>query len=487
MKRIIALCIGLLLSTIALAQLQVKEGSFKEIDGFINTHQSYQNDDNEKPYAVIIIRTENMSAKQRNELYFRGSEGAQTRIEHKVGEVWVYITHATKVITIAHEELSSTDFYFPYDLKPKKGYELTLTCKSSSGGFGSLEIKTNPEIRASIHLDERAISVTTPYVNEVMAVGHHKVELTKKGYKKVTTSVDIIDGMPSVLEITMDTAYGHINIKSSPSGARVYIDNKNYGFTPLSINEQVGEHTLRLTKDNCLTVQQTLEIVENENADLNVAMQTKKQVTIQTGRAGNQIYIDGKYAGLTPLTTQMTFEEHTIKAVDNEVEIVKNVRLDLDPEPQTIMMDFYNKIIIKSDCNGDQVYIDGKDVGTTPYIDRIKCGDHTVEVVGKFSRKKRQVSVETEGEFVYDFNLHTERIVNRKKRYKFYGNMLFSGWYIGPYVGFNNIIYTGDYIDKIKSGALSFETYPGTDPEFFGFKWDKWKIDYSTKKYEDFT
>lgn len=38
--------------------------------------------------------------------------------------------HAT-FLKISHEDLSSTEFWFPFDMEPKKGYELTLVNKLS--------------------------------------------------------------------------------------------------------------------------------------------------------------------------------------------------------------------------------------------------------------------------------------------------------------------------------------------------------------------
>ena len=47
-------------------------------------------------------------------------------MEYKVGEVWVYLTYKATYLKISHPDLSSTEFWFPYDMEPKKGYELTL-------------------------------------------------------------------------------------------------------------------------------------------------------------------------------------------------------------------------------------------------------------------------------------------------------------------------------------------------------------------------
>ena len=94
MRRYILLVLVLFLSLPLLAQLEVKKGSFKEVPGFVNINpdENYQTDDNDLPFAVIKVRTENITDKQRRDLRFEGNGGTFIMLEYKTGEVWVYLT-----------------------------------------------------------------------------------------------------------------------------------------------------------------------------------------------------------------------------------------------------------------------------------------------------------------------------------------------------------------------------------------------------------
>lgn len=93
----------------------------------INPDPNYQADDNELPFAVIKVRTESITDKQRRELKFEGNGGTFIMIEYKTGEVWVYLTAKyADYLKISHPDFSSTEFTFPFDLESKKGYEMTL-------------------------------------------------------------------------------------------------------------------------------------------------------------------------------------------------------------------------------------------------------------------------------------------------------------------------------------------------------------------------
>jgi len=126
MKKYILLLFTLILSLPLVAQLEVKEGSFKEVPGFVNINTEKMYDDNDKPYAVLKIKTENISSKERHELNFKGDAQTFFEVEYKDGEVWLYISYYATYIKISHDEFSSTEFHFPFDMKPKCGYELTL-------------------------------------------------------------------------------------------------------------------------------------------------------------------------------------------------------------------------------------------------------------------------------------------------------------------------------------------------------------------------
>ena len=122
MKKCLIFVFAILLSFNALAQLEVRQGSFHKVEGFVNINLDKQTDDNYQPYAVLKVRTENIDGKQRRELNFKGDARTFFEVEYKDGEVWLYISYYASYIKISHDDLSSTEFYFPFDMEPKCGY-----------------------------------------------------------------------------------------------------------------------------------------------------------------------------------------------------------------------------------------------------------------------------------------------------------------------------------------------------------------------------
>lgn len=144
------------------AQLEVKKDSFKEVKGFVNINLDIQTDDNDVPYAVLKVKTENINDKQRRELLFQGDAATFIECEYKVGEVWVYLTYKASFLKISHPDLSSTEFWFPYDMQPKKGYELTLVNKSANANEEKLKSRIEELETINKEMQEEVSAVQAP-------------------------------------------------------------------------------------------------------------------------------------------------------------------------------------------------------------------------------------------------------------------------------------------------------------------------------------
>ena len=153
MKKLCFFVLAVLLTIPALSQLEVKPGSFREVVGFVNINDDpdYQYDDNDKPYSVLKIKTENINEEQRARLLFQGDAQTYIMVENKVGEVWLYISYYASYLKISHPDFSSVEFYFPITMKGKKGYELTLTNKY---GQGNVKDKLGLTIRIAKDYEE---------------------------------------------------------------------------------------------------------------------------------------------------------------------------------------------------------------------------------------------------------------------------------------------------------------------------------------------
>ena len=275
MKKYWFLLFAFFLSIAAYAQLEVKSGSFKEVPGFMNQNTEIVDDDNNVLYAVIKVRTENFDDKQRHQLLFQGNAVTFIELEYKQDEIWVYLSSTPATyLKISHPDLGSTEFELPMDLKPRQGYEMVLLNKTTNvAASGSLTIITRPENEATISLNGMVLNQTTPYTNDMIPAGQYKITVSKDRYKSVTKTVIIKEADKQTVEIDMPAILSAISVTSEPSGAAVFIDDKEYGVTPCEIKGIIiGRHVLRVVKEGFITVKKQFVLKENTTLQTKVIM-----------------------------------------------------------------------------------------------------------------------------------------------------------------------------------------------------------------------
>lgn len=146
--------------------------------------------------------------------------------------------------------------------------------------------------------------------------GSHIFEARKTNHKPSRKSMDLVLGENKSITLEAPKPInGSCEISSSPMGATIYIDGKNYGETPNYINEIIiGTHELKLEKQGCTTITKTINVKEGETLTINEKLQTGKEIVIKTDKTGDKVYVDGSYVGLSPITSSLSFGTHEIKA-----------------------------------------------------------------------------------------------------------------------------------------------------------------------------
>lgn len=272
MRRLYVLLLILFASLCVKAQISVKEGSFHDAGQFF-TMKEDMTDDNYTPFAVIRVKTENMTAAQVEQLGFQGDARTFFDVEFHDTEVWVYLTYLATYLKITHPDLSSTEFTIPYDMEPLKGYEMVLVngVVASSAGRGALTVTTKPE-GASLTINGVPIG-STPYYNEMIAAGRYEITVSKKDYQIVTRIVEITDKADVKIEIPLDREMGQLYVESKPAGATVYVNDIKKGVTPLFINDvEWGRHHVRIEKNGYVTKEKDVWFDNNNSFTLDVTM-----------------------------------------------------------------------------------------------------------------------------------------------------------------------------------------------------------------------
>lgn len=178
-------------------------------------------------------------------------------------------------------------------------------------GVYALAVTSTPP-GATVTLDGTNKGVT-PVTIAGLKPRNYNVVVTLRGYAPISRTVDLSDPGQAAQVFTLQQASGKVSVTSDPTGARVLLDGKDYGKTPLKLDSlPVGDYTLTLKLDGNKDITDTLSVAEgsplNKNYKFDLAAGT---LSIETAPTGASVTIDGKPTGLVTPCTIRTLQEGT--------------------------------------------------------------------------------------------------------------------------------------------------------------------------------
>lgn len=113
--------------------------------------------------------------------------------------------------------------------------------------------------------------------------GTYKIECKQANHETTTVS-QVVTASTDGETITLPTPipiYGSLNVESTPIGATIYIDGKEVGKTPKSINEiLIGQHEIKLTKDGYVEHSELVTIAKNKREQIKISLNAINNMSI---------------------------------------------------------------------------------------------------------------------------------------------------------------------------------------------------------------
>ena len=150
-------------------------------------------------------------------------------------------------------------------------------------------------------------------------------EFTESAVKAPPSPVPPAGAMPAALE-------GRLLVRSTPAGARVFVDGREVGHTPITTrNLARGAHDVRIVRDGYAPVERRVTVTPAEpEPSLSIVLARARPATpapvagpakgrgrgwlgVDSRPAGASVYVDGKLVGTTPLSLEnMEAGEHAV-------------------------------------------------------------------------------------------------------------------------------------------------------------------------------
>ena len=243
--RLIITALAMMLSMAAFGQSPIKVKEFRMLPngimdpGVLTKDQQTDYDGNK--VCLIKVRAFGIGEETMQRLTFKTNGPFITHKEYENGEYRLYVS-SNREGSIVIRYNGDCEYILPSRLKEGKIYEMVLEMET-----GTLTVVATP-VEAKIYVDDAYAG--TGSVNVQVSVGaEHRYRVESQDYIKEENSIFFAKSEKKIISVELVPNFGYITVKSEPSGAEVYIDDKKAGTTPyLARRISRGQHRVEVRK-----------------------------------------------------------------------------------------------------------------------------------------------------------------------------------------------------------------------------------------------
>lgn len=130
-----------------------------------------------------------------------------------------------------------------------------------------------------------------------LSLGKHQIQCLKDSHNSSTFDIHVVLGTNNITLPTLKGVYGCLVVKAKPVGAKVYLDEKLLGVSPLKYrNALVGKHQLLITHPDCNSFMKEICISENTETIEQPSLTKNYFSNYDELRIGDYLYSDGKFS-----------------------------------------------------------------------------------------------------------------------------------------------------------------------------------------------
>lgn len=224
-----------------------------------------------------------------------------------------------------YQQKHDTEAYAAYDewLKtygakatPAKKKTAEDRLKEIAARTGQLSLEVN-EAGASIAVDDKPMGTTPLAAPLRLAVGPHRVRVTKEGFMPFDQAPNVAAGATQSVQVKLEaqTTKGRISVKEKAGKAiRVLVDGVDMGDAPWTGEVEAGPHDVggRGTGVVAATEKVTVERGKTKDVEL-VASSSTATLKVGTSDGKGLIYLDGKLVGEGTFSQEIPSGPHALR------------------------------------------------------------------------------------------------------------------------------------------------------------------------------
>lgn len=250
---------------------------------------------------------------------------------------------------------------------------------------GHLEVSTAPP-GAEVMVDGQPAG-TTPLVVRDLSPGSHKIVVQAARYLPASSEV-LIEGLDHTqpLSLTLEPAWGQVQLNSNPGGAEVTVAGESRGTTPLTTELLASGETVKVSLSGYKPWQQSLNVAIGDTLEVPLIELQPADGTLllSSTPSGATITVDGRYLGTTPMELELSpGETHQLSLFYNGYSTTKQSLSLIPGERRELAVELnanLGEIRVVATPADAAVWIDGVLRGTQGQTFKLPARPHRIEL-----------------------------------------------------------------------------------------------------------
>jgi hypothetical protein len=256
-----------------------------------------------------------------------------------------------------------------FDVEPGKKKVVNIKLESVTGSALVISRPQGAKVYINNHLRG-----STPLVLDNLPLGKHSARIEKTGYTTRTAEWDIKNARPQEVIVSLDSSVGRLYLTSSPSHAKIFLNDKEQGFTPYKAELEEGRYRVRLSKSGYNDIKDSFMIIRDRTTNKKINLvRLPGALQIITDPAGAAVYINNRPYGNSPvIAKELATGSYRIKVAKHGFDPSQR-NVYVTPGRQTSVTFKLSKntggIDLVINPPGTTIYINGKKYGVTEQSD----------------------------------------------------------------------------------------------------------------------
>lgn len=316
---------------------------------------------------------------------------------------------------------------------------------------------------AQLFIDDVKVG-TVPYrdANKRWSCGEHKIAITNGDlYKPFNTTFTILQGDTTRLSPKLESDFAQTTIRVD-ADAEIFIDGKSKGRKTWTGPLKAGKYVVECKQDRHRPSSISINVKADkaETFEVPAPIAITGSLYVSSSPSGATIEIDGKNVGTTPqLIQDVLIGNHEVSLIRQNYKRETTTVTIKEGQTENLSQKLKDiaQMTIDSKPTGAKLFINGEEIGTTPYTKEMSSGDYLLELrMNKYKTFKESVHLD---------GSHPHKDITLEQQYQcpysFYfqpffqvGSNMSVGGAIGGYI--SNINIEGYYAIGMKESEMIY-------------------------------